>query len=224
MTDERETLRERFAAALTGDAWWKCPACDGDVGYGDPHEDDCVIVEVLALLAEAEDRWGGHWSTHSPYAGGYPPTVAGSGTRPFTDSPLIDGTTTMSNEPSKTYLLCGPVDKGVEQARAMAERLNGDTNEPDYIEMDAADPASVEDARELRLRAMYAPDEGRYKVYVVKNAEHLTPLAWQALDKLTDEPESRLVFVLVTSNPQAIVSAGASVVSRARRLDVESVA
>src|SRR5919107_704648 len=90
----------------------------------------------------------------------------------------------------------------------------------DVVEIDAASNRGVDDARELRERAMYAPSgEGRYKVYIVDEAHMLTREAWNALLKVLEEPPPRVVFVFATTEPQKIAAAAAPVLSRLQRFD-----
>src|SRR5215472_10495467 len=143
------------------------------------------------------------------------------------------------------YLLCGP--RGVGKttlARVLAMALNCERRadpslggEPcgecascrriwsggaslDVVEIDAASNRGVDDARELRERAMYAPSgEERHKVYIMDEAHMLTREAWNALLKILEEPPPRVVFVFATTEPQKIANTAAPILSRLQRFD-----
>lgn len=90
----------------------------------------------------------------------------------------------------------------------------------DVVEIDAASNRSVDDARDLRERAMYAASqEAGYKVYIVDEAHMLTREAWNALLKILEEPPPRVVFVFATTEPQKIANTAAPVLSRLQRFD-----
>ena len=96
---------------------------------------------------------------------------------------------------------------------------NGSAN-IDVVEIDAASNRGVEDARELRERAMYAASqEGHHKVYIVDEAHMLTREAWNALLKILEEPPPGVVFVFATTEPHKIAAAAAPVMSRLQRFD-----
>ncbi len=90
----------------------------------------------------------------------------------------------------------------------------------DVVEIDAASNRGVDDARDLRERAMYAASqEGRHKVYIVDEAHMLTRDAWNALLKILEEPPPGVVFVFATTEPHKIANTAAPVMSRLQRFD-----
>ncbi|HEX2249131.1 MAG TPA: DNA polymerase III subunit gamma/tau, partial [Gemmatimonadales bacterium] len=140
------------------------------------------------------------------------------------------------------YLLTGPRGVGkTTAARILAMALNCGRREPsgdpcgecenclriwngsanlDVVEIDAASNRGVDDARELRERAMYAASrEGHSKVYIIDEAHMLTREAWNALLKILEEPPPGVVFVFATTEPQKIAASAAPVMSRLQRFD-----
>jgi DNA polymerase III subunit gamma/tau len=96
---------------------------------------------------------------------------------------------------------------------------NGNVN-LDVVELDAASNRGVDDARDLRERAMYAASaEGRHKIYIVDEAHMLTREAWNALLKILEEPPAGVVFVFATTEPQKIAQSAAPILSRLQRFD-----
>ncbi|HEU5153700.1 MAG TPA: DNA polymerase III subunit gamma/tau, partial [Gemmatimonadales bacterium] len=96
---------------------------------------------------------------------------------------------------------------------------NGSAN-LDVVEIDAASNRGVDDARELRERAMYAASRAdHHKVYIVDEAHMLTREAWNALLKILEEPPPGVVFVFATTEPQKIAQQAAPVLSRLQRFD-----
>ena len=146
------------------------------------------------------------------------------------------------NRVAHGYLFAGPRGVGkTTAARILAMALNCErraaTGEPcgacesctriwggsvnlDVVELDAASNRGVDDARDLRERAMYAAStEARHKVYIVDEAHMLTREAWNALLKILEEPPPRVVFVFATTEPQKIAQSAAPILSRLQRFD-----
>ena len=125
------------------------------------------------------------------------------------------------------YLFTGPRGCGkTSSARILARSLNcveGPTSTPcgkcqscqdlapngpgslDVIELDAASNRGIDDARELRERAMFAPASSRYRVYILDEAHQLTKDAATALLKVIEEPPAHLVFIFATTEPDKIL-------------------
>jgi DNA polymerase-3 subunit gamma/tau len=104
-------------------------------------------------------------------------------------------------------------------------RIWGGSASLDVVEIDAASNRGVDDARELRERAMYAASQaGHHKVYIVDEAHMLTREAWNALLKILEEPPPGVVFVFATTEPQKIFNTAAPVLSRLQRFDFRRIA
>ncbi|MHB1168363.1 MAG: DNA polymerase III subunit gamma/tau [Longimicrobiales bacterium] len=100
------------------------------------------------------------------------------------------------------------------------ERIWSGRTSLDVVEIDAASNRGVDDARDLRERAMYAPTgDERFKVYIIDEAHMLTREAWNALLKILEEPPPRVIFVFATTEPQKIQQAAAPILSRTQRFD-----
>jgi DNA polymerase-3 subunit gamma/tau len=126
------------------------------------------------------------------------------------------------------YLFSGPRGCGkTSSARILARSLNcvnGPTPDPcgacdscvalapsgpgsiDVIEIDAASHGGVDDARELRERAFYAPVAGRYKIYIIDEAHMVTQQGFNALLKLVEEPPPHLKFIFATTEPEKVIA------------------
>jgi DNA polymerase-3 subunit gamma/tau len=120
-------------------------------------------------------------------------------------------------------------------ARVLAKALNceqGPTPEPDntceqcrsitagtnldVVEIDAASHGSVDDARDLREKASYAPAAARYKVYIVDEAHMVTTQGFNAMLKVLEEPPEHVRFVFCTTEPHKVIEA---IRSRCQRHD-----
>ena len=73
------------------------------------------------------------------------------------------------------------------------------------IEIDAASHGGVDDARDLRERAFYAPVAGRYKIYIIDEAHMVTQQGFNALLKLVEEPPPHLKFIFATTEPEKVI-------------------
>ncbi len=126
------------------------------------------------------------------------------------------------------YLFSGPRGCGkTSSARILARSLNcvqGPTPDPcgvcdscrelapngsgsiDVIEIDAASHGGVDDARDLRERAFFAPVRDRYKVYIIDEAHMVTTQGFNALLKLVEEPPDFLVFIFATTEPDKVLT------------------
>ncbi len=126
------------------------------------------------------------------------------------------------------YLFSGPRGCGkTSSARIMARSLNcekGPTPTPcgecqscrdlvangpgsiDVIELDAATHGLVDDARDLRDKAFFAPVNSKYKIYIVDEADQLGPGAANALLKVVEEPPPHVIFIFATTEPEKLIS------------------
>jgi DNA polymerase-3 subunit gamma/tau len=93
---------------------------------------------------------------------------------------------------------CGVCDSCVELAR-------GGTGSVDVVEIDAASHNGVDDARELRERAAFAPARDAYKIFILDEAHMVTPQGFNALLKLVEEPPPHVRFVFATTEPDKVI-------------------
>ncbi len=125
------------------------------------------------------------------------------------------------------YLFSGPRGCGkTSSARILARSLNcvqGPTPTPcgvcdscvalapngpgsvDVVELDAASHGGVDDTRELRDRAFYAPAQSRYRIFIVDEAHMVTTAGFNALLKIVEEPPEHLIFVFATTEPEKVL-------------------
>ncbi|RAV06810.1 DNA polymerase III subunit gamma/tau [Mycolicibacterium sp. GF69] len=125
------------------------------------------------------------------------------------------------------YLFSGPRGCGkTSSARILARSLNcaqGPTATPcgecdscealapngpgsvDVVELDAASHGGVDDTRELRDRAFYAPAQSRYRIFIVDEAHMVTTAGFNALLKIVEEPPEHLIFVFATTEPEKVL-------------------
>src|SRR6188768_2857035 len=93
---------------------------------------------------------------------------------------------------------CGECDSCLDLSR-------GGPGSIDVIEIDAASHGGVDDARDLREKAFFAPVASRYKVYVIDEAHMVTSQGFNALLKLVEEPPEFVVFVFATTEPDKVL-------------------
>jgi DNA polymerase-3 subunit gamma/tau len=142
---------------------------------------------------------------------------------------------------SHAYLFCGPRGTGkTSTARILAKAINCLTNgqgEPcnnctmcravteghalDVIEIDAASNTGIDDIRSLREKVNYAPNQARYKVYIIDEVHMLSNSASNALLKTLEEPPPHIIFVLATTEAHKILP---TIMSRCQRFDFRRLA
>nr|WP_236551640.1 DNA polymerase III subunit gamma and tau [Aeromicrobium sp. 9AM] len=132
-----------------------------------------------------------------------------------------------ANRVNHAYLFSGPRGCGkTTSARILARALNcekapiadpcgecqscrdlarGGPGSIDVIEIDAASHGGVDDARDLRERAFFAPVSSRYKVYIIDEAHMVSPQGFNALLKLVEEPPPHLRFIFATTEPDKVI-------------------
>ena len=101
-----------------------------------------------------------------------------------------------ANGPTDTP--CGTCDSCVGLAR-------GGPGSLDVVELDAASHGGVDDARELRERAAFAPVRDRYKIFIIDEAHMVTTQGFNALLKLVEEPPEHVKFVFATTEPEKVI-------------------
>ena len=142
--------------------------------------------------------------------------------------------------PAHAYLLSGPRGTGkTSTGRILAKAVNCAApveGEPcdecpscisydegraiDLIELDAASNRGIDEMRDLRESAAYAPAAGRYKIYLVDEVHMLTTQAFNALLKTLEEPPPHVIFILATTEPHSIPP---TILSRCQRFDLRRI-
>jgi len=147
-----------------------------------------------------------------------------------------------SSRVAHAYLFCGPRGTGKTStgrilAKAVSCLTSGGSGEPcntcpicqaitegrslDVIEIDAASNRGIDEIRELRERANYAPSQARYKVYIVDEVHMLTKEASNALLKTLEEPPPHVIFVLATTEIHKVLP---TIISRCQHFDFRRIA
>ena len=147
-----------------------------------------------------------------------------------------------SSRVAHAYLFCGPRGTGKTStgrilAKAVSCLTSGGSGEPcntcpicqaitegrslDVIEIDAASNRGIDEIRELRERANYAPSQARYKVYIVDEVHMLTKEASNALLKTLEEPPPHVIFVLATTEVHKVLP---TIISRCQHFDFRRIA
>ncbi|MCF6161501.1 MAG: DNA polymerase III subunit gamma/tau [Furfurilactobacillus sp.] len=146
----------------------------------------------------------------------------------------------VTQQTSHAYLFCGPRGTGkTSAAKIFAKAINcpnqkdgepcnncdickaitaGQLN--DVIEIDAASNNGVEEIRDIRDKAKYAPTQATYKIYIIDEVHMLSTGAFNALLKTLEEPPANVIFILATTEPHKIP---ATIISRTQRFDFKRI-
>lgn len=115
-----------------------------------------------------------------------------------------------SNKLAHAYLFVGPRGTGkTSVARILAHEINGfkyelEDDYLDIIEIDAASNTGVDNIRDLREKAIIAPVEGKYKIYIIDEVHMLTRSAFNALLKTLEEPPAHVIFIMATTDAHKV--------------------
>ena len=99
----------------------------------------------------------------------------------------------------------GPTATPCGECQSCIDLARGGPGSIDVIEIDAASHGGVDDARDLRERAFFAPVASRYKIYIVDEAHMVTPAGFNALLKLVEEPPPHAKFIFATTEPEKVI-------------------
>ena len=99
----------------------------------------------------------------------------------------------------------GPTDTPCGECQSCKELARGGPGSLDVVEIDAASHNGVDDARELRERAVFAPARDRYKIFILDEAHMVTTQGFNALLKIVEEPPAHVKFIFATTEPEKVI-------------------
>lgn len=100
----------------------------------------------------------------------------------------------------------GPTDTPCGKCPSCIELSRDGSGSVDVVEIDAASHNGVDDARDLRERAAFAPARDRYKIFILDEAHMVTPQGFNALLKIVEEPPAHVKFIFATTEPDKVIS------------------
>ena len=100
----------------------------------------------------------------------------------------------------------GPVSRPCGVCPSCRELAKDGSGSIDVVEIDAASHNGVDDAREIRERAQFAPARDRYKIFILDEAHMVTPQGFNALLKIVEEPPEHVMFIFATTEPDKVIS------------------
>ncbi|MFD2027684.1 DNA polymerase III subunit gamma and tau [Promicromonospora aerolata] len=98
-----------------------------------------------------------------------------------------------------------PIDTPCGECPSCVELARGGSGSLDVVEIDAASHNGVDDARDLRERATFAPARDRYKIFILDEAHMVTPQGFNALLKIVEEPPPHIKFIFATTEPDKVI-------------------
>ena len=99
----------------------------------------------------------------------------------------------------------GPTDTPCGKCPSCVELAKGGPGSLDVVEIDAASHNGVDDARDLRERAVFAPARDRYKIFILDEAHMVTTQGFNALLKIVEEPPAHVKFIFATTEPEKVI-------------------
>ena len=99
----------------------------------------------------------------------------------------------------------GPTDTPCGKCESCKDLAKGGPGSLDVVEIDAASHNGVDDARELRERAVFAPSRDRYKIFILDEAHMVTTQGFNALLKIVEEPPEHVKFIFATTEPEKVI-------------------